>query len=209
VGRTGEVEGSSKNMILSHPRTHPLTQPMLGTLGSCSRKRKSYITHQRDAKTQYKDMFMQLGSQERQLSKSIARYALLGINVYNMLKRQWFVYLRVNLLEGSRRFQNAMHVTSHRFHAISYANDNRYEISSGSVKTVTARESTCSSLTAVATKRESRDSVVGLSTGYRLDDGEVGVRVPVGSRIFSTLSRPALGPTQPPIQWVRGALSPG
>jgi hypothetical protein len=26
---------------------------------------------------------------------------------------------------------------------------------------------------------------------------------------FSTLSRPVLGPTQPPIQWVPGALSPG
>jgi hypothetical protein len=27
--------------------------------------------------------------------------------------------------------------------------------------------------------------------------------------LFSTSSRPAVGPTQPPIQWVRGALSPG
>jgi len=26
---------------------------------------------------------------------------------------------------------------------------------------------------------------------------------------FATASRPALGPTQPPIQWVQGALSPG
>jgi hypothetical protein len=38
-----------------------------------------------------------------------------------------------------------------------------------------------------------------------------GVRVPVGSRIFLfyTSSRPVLGPTQPPIQWVPGALFPG
>jgi hypothetical protein len=49
----------------------------------------------------------------------------------------------------------------------------------------------------------SRDIVVGIATGY-------GVRVPVGSRIFfSTSSRPALGFTQSPIQWVLGALSPG
>jgi hypothetical protein len=32
----------------------------------------------------------------------------------------------------------------------------------------------------------SRDSVVGVATGYELDDREVGVRVPVGSRIFSS-----------------------
>jgi hypothetical protein len=48
----------------------------------------------------------------------------------------------------------------------------------------------------------SRNSSVGIATGYELDDRGVGVRVPVGSRIFSTSPRPALGPTQPPIQWV-------
>jgi hypothetical protein len=36
----------------------------------------------------------------------------------------------------------------------------------------------------------SRDSVVGIATGYRLDDQVVGVRVPVGSRIFSFPRRP-------------------
>jgi hypothetical protein len=36
----------------------------------------------------------------------------------------------------------------------------------------------------------SRDSVVGIATGYRLDDGGFGVRVPVGSRIFSSPCRP-------------------
>jgi hypothetical protein len=50
----------------------------------------------------------------------------------------------------------------------------------------------------------SRDSVVGIATGYGLDDRGVGVRVPVGWRIFYTSSRPVLGPTQPPIQWVPG-----
>jgi hypothetical protein len=56
---------------------------------------------------------------------------------------------------------------------------------------------------------ERRDSVVGIATGYGLGDGGVAVRVPVGSRLFSTSSRLALGPTQPPIQWVPGVLSPG
>jgi hypothetical protein len=55
----------------------------------------------------------------------------------------------------------------------------------------------------------SRNSIVGRATDYGLDDRGVGVRVPIGSRIFSTSSRPALGPTQLPIQWVLGALSPG
>jgi hypothetical protein len=35
-----------------------------------------------------------------------------------------------------------------------------------------------------------RDSVVGIATGYGLDDRRVGVRVPVGSRIFSSARRP-------------------
>jgi hypothetical protein len=52
----------------------------------------------------------------------------------------------------------------------------------------------------------SRDSAVGIATGYGLDDRGVGVRVPVGS---PKSSRPALGSTQPHIQWVPGALSPG
>jgi hypothetical protein len=55
----------------------------------------------------------------------------------------------------------------------------------------------------------SRDSIVVRATSYGLDDQEAGVRVPIVSRIFSTSSRPALQLTQPPIQWVLGALSRG
>jgi hypothetical protein len=36
----------------------------------------------------------------------------------------------------------------------------------------------------------SRDSVVGIATAYGLDGRGVGVRVPVGSRIFSSPLRP-------------------
>jgi hypothetical protein len=36
---------------------------------------------------------------------------------------------------------------------------------------------------------KSRGSVVGIATGYGLDDREVGVRVPGGSRIFSSQRR--------------------
>jgi hypothetical protein len=36
----------------------------------------------------------------------------------------------------------------------------------------------------------SLDSSVGIATGYGLDDRGVGVRVPVGSRIFSSSNRP-------------------
>jgi hypothetical protein len=57
----------------------------------------------------------------------------------------------------------------------------------------------------------SRDSAVGIATGCGLDDRGVGVPSPSGIKnfLFSTSSRPGLGPTQPPIQWVPGALSPG
>jgi hypothetical protein len=42
---------------------------------------------------------------------------------------------------------------------------------------------------------------VSIGTGYGLDGGGVGVRVPVASRIFTTSSRPALGP--PSLLWNR------
>jgi hypothetical protein len=38
--------------------------------------------------------------------------------------------------------------------------------------------------------RGSRDSTVGLATSYGLDDRGIGVRVPVGSTIFSSPRRP-------------------
>jgi hypothetical protein len=57
---------------------------------------------------------------------------------------------------------------------------------------------------------ESQDIAIGIATGYGLEDREFRVRVPIWSGIFfSTSSRPVLGFTQPPIQWVAGALSSG
>jgi hypothetical protein len=43
---------------------------------------------------------------------------------------------------------------------------------------------------AFITKKVSWDSVVGIETGYGMDDRGVGVRVPVGSRIFASRPRP-------------------
>jgi hypothetical protein len=55
---------------------------------------------------------------------------------------------------------------------------------------------------------KSWDSVVSIATDYGLVDRGVGVLFPVGSGILSTSSRPALGSTQPPMEWVTEALSP-
>jgi hypothetical protein len=52
----------------------------------------------------------------------------------------------------------------------------------------------------------SRDSSVGIATGYGLGGRS---SIPYRGKIFmfSTASRPALGPTQPSIQWVSEAIS--
>jgi hypothetical protein len=59
----------------------------------------------------------------------------------------------------------------------------------------------------------SRDSSVGIALGYGMDYRGSRVRFPGGGGLgifhFTTASRTALGLTQPPIQWVLGALSLG
>jgi hypothetical protein len=50
------------------------------------------------------------------------------------------------------------------------------------------------------------DQVIIMSE-YGLDDRAIEVRSPAKEKAF--VSRPALGPTQPPVQWVPEVLSPG
>jgi hypothetical protein len=47
----------------------------------------------------------------------------------------------------------------------------------------------------------------GIALGYGLDDRGFESRQGLGFYLFTTASRPVLGPTQPPIQWVPRALS--
>jgi hypothetical protein len=53
--------------------------------------------------------------------------------------------------------------------------------------------------------------ILFVALGYCLDDRGSRVRFPAGAGIFlfTTASRTALGPTQPPVQWLPGALSLG
>jgi hypothetical protein len=48
----------------------------------------------------------------------------------------------------------------------------------------------CSQFTIALLSRQSRGSAIGIATGYELDDGWVGVRVPVGTRLFTPTYRP-------------------
>jgi hypothetical protein len=48
-----------------------------------------------------------------------------------------------------------------------------------------------------------------VALGYGLDDRRFESRQGLGIFLFTTVSRTVLGPTQPPIEWVPGALSLG
>jgi hypothetical protein len=55
-------------------------------------------------------------------------------------------------------------------------------------------------------------SSVSTVSGYGLDDRAIEVRSPAEAKGFfslASMSRPALRPTQPPVQWVPRVLSPG
>jgi hypothetical protein len=57
----------------------------------------------------------------------------------------------------------------------------------------------------------SRVSSGSIVSDYGLDDRAIGFDPRQGQRIFSlaSVSRPALGPTQPPVQWVPGSFPRG
>jgi hypothetical protein len=51
-----------------------------------------------------------------------------------------------------------------------------------------------------------RGELIGIALGYGLDDRGFESRQGLANFLFTTASGPALGPTQPPIQWVKRAL---
>jgi hypothetical protein len=71
-----------------------------------------------------------------------------------------------------------------------------------------ARSTLCYWLNLYCFLIQSRDSSVGIALGYGWTIGVLGFdsRRGLGIFLFTTASRTALGPTQPPIQWEPGAL---
>jgi hypothetical protein len=63
----------------------------------------------------------------------------------------------------------------------------------------------------LVTKSERQESVYlsGTALGYGLDDRWFESRQRLRAFLFTTVSRPALGPTQPPMKWIPGFLSLG
>jgi hypothetical protein len=62
------------------------------------------------------------------------------------------------------------------------------------------------------THTHTQSSSDGIATDYGLDDRLIGGSIPGRgweTFLFDTMSTPALGPSQPPIQWVPGSLSLG
>jgi hypothetical protein len=59
-----------------------------------------------------------------------------------------------------------------------------------------------------ALRRDARVCIL-IALGYGLDDWVFEFRQWLGIFLFDTVSRPGVGPTQPHIQWIPGALSLG
>jgi hypothetical protein len=59
--------------------------------------------------------------------------------------------------------------------------------------------------------KRSRGSSGSIVSDYGLDYRAIGFDLWQGKRVFpvTSVSRPALEPTQPPVQWIPGVLSPG
>jgi hypothetical protein len=109
------------------------------------------------------------------IAQPVCSNACLSFVKHTVPKNWYVIFLIVELQTSLWNFHNKNNKYTHKFNNIRLQLFGLLSVLQFSTSTKYVR---------------SRDSAVGIATGYGLDDRGVGVRVPVGSTIFSSPCRP-------------------